>query len=155
MSKNMKKTMQLFLLTLLMMVSGTAAMAQSNTNGKLSREDLAVKQAQYIAKELALDEATTKKYVETYCQYQREKWAIGSQKGLSTTQRLERSQQILDLRKKYNATYLTFLTEAQLEQAYRLEKRLMDRMKQKKTKGNGNRTPRKCNLKVSSKCGCR
>lgn len=135
--------MQLFLMTLIFVVSGTAAMAQNKTDGKLSREDLSVKQAQYIAKELALDEATTKKYVETYCQYQREKWAIGSQKGLNTTQRLERSQQILDLRKKYNAIYLTFLTEQQLEKAYRLEKRLMDRMKQKKTKENGNRTPRK------------
>lgn len=135
--------MQLFLMTLIFVVSGTAAMAQNKTDGKLSREDLAVKQAQYIAKELALDEATTKKYVETYCQYQREKWAIGSQKGLNTTQRLERSQQILDLRKKYNAIYLTFLTEQQLEKAYRLEKRLMDRMKQKKTKENGNRMPRK------------
>lgn len=101
----------------------------------MSREELATKQAQYIAHELALDESTTNKYVETYCQYQREIWALGPRKGLTTEQRLERSQKILDLRKKYYHIYSGFLSEQQIDKAYKLEKKLLDRM----GKGNGKR----------------
>ena len=74
--------------------------------------------------------------METYCQYQHEVWALGSRKNLTTEQRLERSQQILDLRKKYNAIYRGFLTEQQLDKAYKLEKRLLDRMGKNKFKSN-------------------
>ena len=94
----------------------------------MSREELAVLQAEYIACELALDSATTHKYVDTYCRYQRDIWALGPRRGLTTEQRLARSQQILDLRKKYNAIYRGFLSEQQLDKAYRLEKQLIDRM---------------------------
>ena len=73
-------------------------------------------------------ESTTNKYVETYCQYQREIWALGPRKGLTTEQRLDRSQKILDLRKKYYHIYSGFLSEQQIDMAYKLEKKLLDRM---------------------------
>ncbi len=44
---------------------------------KLTREELAVKQAGYISRELAFDEKTSKKFEETYCNFQQELWALG------------------------------------------------------------------------------
>lgn len=131
----MTKLLRIILIAFIVVASGTAAMAQTDSGQRLSREELATKQAQYIARELALDEPTTNKYVETYCQYQHEVWALGSRKCLTTEQRLERSQKILDLRKKYYHIYSGFLSEQQIDKAYKLEKKLLDRM----GKGNGKR----------------
>lgn len=138
----MKQVLRVVLIAIMVVASGATAMAQSSGSQRLSREELATKQAQYIAHELALDEPTTDKYVETYCQYQREVWALGPRKGLTTEQRLERSQKILDLRKKYYHVYSGFLTEQQLDKAYKLEKRLLDRMGRSKGKRNNHRTRR-------------
>ena len=124
----MKQLLQVVLIAIMVVASGATAMAQNSGSQRLSREELATKQAQYIAHELALDEPTTDKYVETYCQYQRDVWALGSRKGLNTEQRFERSQKILDLRKKYYHIYSGFLSEQQIDKAYKLEKKLMDRM---------------------------
>lgn len=138
----MKQVLRVVLIAIMVVASSATAMAQSSGSQRLSREELATKQAQYIAHELALDEPTTDKYVETYCQYQREVWALGPRKGLTTEQRLERSQKILDLRKKYYHVYSGFLTEQQLDKAYKLEKRLLDRMGRSKGKRNNHRTRR-------------
>ncbi len=124
----MKQLLQVVLIAIMVVASGATAMAQNSGSQRLSREELATKQAQYIAHELALDEPTTNKYVETYCQYQREIWALGPRKGLTTEQRLDRSQKILDLRKKYYHIYSSFLSEQQIDKAYKLEKKLLDRM---------------------------
>lgn len=138
----MKQLLRIILIAIMVVASGTAAMAQGGDNQRLSREELATKQAQYIARELALDESTTNKYVEAYCQYQREVWALGPRKGLTTEQRLERSQKILDLRKKYYHIYSGFLPEAQIDKAYKLEKKLLDRMGKNKGKRKGNKNRR-------------
>lgn len=124
----MKQLLQVVLIAIMVVASGATAMAQNSGSQRLSREELATKQAQYIAHELALDEPTTNKYVETYCQYQRDVWALGPRKGLTTEQRLDRSQKILDLRKKYYHIYSGFLSEQQIDKAYKLEKKLLDRM---------------------------
>lgn len=131
----MKQLFRIILIAIMIVASGATAVAQNNSGQRLSREELATKQAQYIAHELALDESTTNKYVETYCQYQREVWALGPRKGLTTEQRLDRSQKILDLRKKYYHIYSGFLSEQQIDKAYKLEKKLLNRM----GKGNGKR----------------
>lgn len=131
----MKQLFRIILIAIMIVASGATAVAQNNSGQRLSREELATKQAQYIAHELALDESTANKYVETYCQYQRAVWALGPRKGLTTEQRLERSQKILDLRKKYYRIYSGFLSEQQIDKAYKLEKKLLDRM----GKGNGKR----------------
>lgn len=138
----MKQLFRIIIIAFIVAASGATAIAQDNGGQRQSREELAIKQAQYIARELALDESTTNKYVETYCQYQREVWALGSRKGLTTGQRLERSQQILDLRKKYYHIYSGFLTEPQLAKAYKLEKKLLDRMGKSKGKRNNHRNRR-------------
>lgn len=127
----MKTILRTLLVAITVMMCATAAMAQANDGKRLSREELAVNQAKYIAHELALDEATTNKYVETYCAYQKEVWALGPRKDLNVEQRLERSQKVLDLRKKYLAIYRGFLTETQVDRAYRLEKKVLDRMRTK------------------------
>lgn len=127
----MKTILRTLLVAITVMMCATAAMAQANDGKRLSREELAVNQAKYIAHELALDEATTNKYVETYCAYQKELWALGPRKDLNVEQRLERSQKVLDLRKKYLAIYRGFLTETQVDRAYRLEKKVLDRMRKK------------------------
>lgn len=124
----MKQLFRVILIAIMIVTSGATAVAQNNSGQRLSREELATKQAQYIAHELALDESITNKYVETYCQYQREIWALGPRKGLTTEQRLDRSQKILDLRKKYYHIYSGFLSEQQIDKAYKLEKKLLDRM---------------------------
>lgn len=131
----MKQLFRVILIAIMIVASGATAVAHNNSGQRLSREELATKQAQYIARELALNESTTNKYVETYCQYQREVWALGPRKVLTTEQRLERSQKILDLRKKYYHIYSGFLSEQQIDKAYKLEKKLLDRM----GKGNGKR----------------
>ena len=127
----MKTILRTLLVAITVMMCATATMAQANDGKRLSREELAVNQAKYIAHELALDEATTNKYVETYCAYQKEVWALGPRKDLNVEQRLERSQKVLDLRKKYLAIYRGFLTETQVDRAYRLEKKILDRMRKK------------------------
>lgn len=138
----MKQLLQTIIIAIVVMASGMSAMAQANSSQRLSRKELAVKQAQYIARELAFDKSNTDKYVETFCQYRNEVWALGPRKNLTTEQRFERSQQILDLRKKYNTIYRGFLTEQQLDRAYKLEKRLLNRMGKNKSKSRNHKNRR-------------
>lgn len=137
----MKKLFNFFLFAIIVMVSGSSAYAQNNNPKKkrISREELAVKQAKYITSEMALDDATAAKFEEAYCNFQREVWALGPRGGRKTNQangqtmeqRLEHSQRILDLRKKYYKIYQGFMTERQIDQAYRLEKRMKNRIQNK------------------------
>ena len=67
------------------MVMGTCMSANAqqtdndqNVRQRMSREQLAEVQANHIAKVIGLDEALTKKYVATYCDYQKELWNIGA-----------------------------------------------------------------------------
>lgn len=104
----LRKTI-LVALTLLMSV--LTLQAQVSGKQRISREQLAETQAQYIAKDFAFDDATTAKFVATYCEYQKELWAIGprpkkaqnetlseKQAEAQMQQQFSRSQRILDLR---------------------------------------------------------
>lgn len=111
---------------------------------KLTREELAVKQAEHISTELAFDDATSKKFKEAYCSFQRELWALGPSLGKQQSenpneeemkQRFERSQKILDLRRKYYAIYSTFLTQKQISRMYEIERDMMRRLSQQKSQG--------------------
>lgn len=107
-------------------------------NGKkMSREDFAAKQAAHISEELAFDEATSAKFQETYCAFQQELWALGpgldkpkpgEQGEEEIGERFERSQKILDLRKKYCDIYSTFLTQKQISRVYEIEQEMMHKM---------------------------
>lgn len=115
--------------------------AQSAQNQRISREQLAEKQARHIAHELAFDDATTQKYVSTYCAYQKEVWALGPRaKGIRSDNateaeaekankaRFEQNQKILALREKYYKEYSKFLTQKQIERAYYLEQQMIRRL---------------------------
>lgn len=123
----MKKLLHFILIIVMIAVCGVSASAKDTDSQKLAREKLAVRQATYIADKLDLDKETTQKYIDAYCRYQQKIWELGSEKGLNTEQRLDRSQKILDLRKKFYKEYKKFLTEEQIEKAYRLEKQIFDR----------------------------
>ena len=144
---------------IMMAICSTAVQAQTEQSKKqrISREELAEKQARHIAHELALDDATTEKYVATYKAYQQEVWALGPRvkrhSAVNTTEaeaeqankaRMERSQQILDLREKYYKEYSKFLTQKQIERAYELELQVMRRLARhhrQSTGGMDNRRP--------------
>ena len=85
-----------------------------NQKQRLSREQLAEKQAQYISRNLGLDEKTNAKFIETYTDCQKEVWALGprphhkkgemkmdAQTEQEIKQRFEMSEKILNIRQKY------------------------------------------------------
>lgn len=122
------------LVCLAMAVSATAQTPQQ----RMSREQLAETQAKYIARELAFDDNLSSQFVTTYCECQKEKWALGPRSGkdCSMQERFDRSQKLLDIRQKYYRLYSRFLTDRQIENVYKLERRMMHRM-QSKHKENG------------------
>ena len=142
-------------MSLALFVSMTLS-AQPNGK-KISREELALKQAEHISTELAFDGATSKKFKETYCSFQRELWALGPSLGKQQSenpneeemkQRFERSQKILDLRKKYYAIYSTFLTQKQISRMYEIERDMMRRLSQPKPQGARPQQPSKVRSNV-------
>lgn len=139
--KNLLKINLMSVLVLAFCIMGTAQDRQQ----RMSREQLAEKQAKHIAQELAFDEATTQRFVETFSAYQQEMWALGPKhKDEPTTdeeaeqaikERFERSQQILDLRRKYYEEYNKFLTPIQIQQVYKMERQVMNRLNKHRGKG--------------------
>lgn len=143
--KNMAKT---WLAALVLVACSLTMTAQSDNNQRMSREQLAEAQAKHIASELGLDEGTTKKYVETFCDYQKEIWALGPREtgkkkaemtDAETDQeiqaRFERSEKILSIRQKYYKRYSKFLTPKQIDRAYKLEREAMKRLAKHDKKG--------------------
>ena len=67
----MKKIFNVMMLVIAMMMFTVNSFAQApNNKQRLTREQLAEKQAQHIAKDLALDAETTTKFINTYTQCQ-------------------------------------------------------------------------------------
>ena len=140
----MKNLLKINLMAVLVLVFCTMATAQ-DPHQRMSREQLAEKQAKHIAHELAFDETTTQKFVETYCAYQQEVWALGPRQKPEPTndeeaeqaikERFERSQQILDLREKYYEEYSKFLTQKQIQRVYELERQAMNRLEKHHRQG--------------------
>lgn len=138
----MKKMLSLALCAIMMAVCSTAVQAQTEKSKKqrISREELAEKQARHIAHELALDDATTQKYVDTYKACQQEVWALGprvkrhqdnvteAEAEQANKARFEQSEKILKIREKYYKEYSKFLTQKQIERAYELERKSMNRL---------------------------
>ena len=137
----MNKMISMMVIAIAMLFTSINMSAQSNNQQRLSREELAEKQARHIAHELALDDATTQKYVATYKAYQQEVWALGprvkrhqadtateAEAEQANKARMEQSQKILELREKYYKEYSKFLTQRQIERAYELEQQVMRRL---------------------------
>lgn len=138
-------TMMMFIM---MTVFSIGASAQNNTKQRMSREQLAETQANYIANQIAMDDATAAKFKATYSAYQKELWAIGprlkaqrkggnydTQAEQNISERFRRSQQILDLREKYYKKYSQFLTQKQIERVYQLERQMMQRLGKRAQRG--------------------
>ncbi len=114
----------------------SASLSAQDRNHRISREELAVKQAEHICEALAFDKPTADRFKETYCSYQKELWALGPVKGKQDgdagkediEQRFERSQKILNLRKKYYGIYSTFLTQKQITRVYEIERNMMQKL---------------------------
>lgn len=149
--KNILKIALAVLMTALLGLSASAQNASQQQQQKKSREQLAEAQAHYIARQLALDDQTAAQFVATYCNAQKELWAIKPHmrgKGKYTTDadaqqainsRFERSQKILALREKYYKQYSRFLTQKQIARVYELERGMMKRLGQKKGRQCGRR----------------
>ena len=149
----MKKIFNVMMLVIAMTMFTVNSFAQApNKKQRLTREQLSEKQAKYIASDLALDDETTARFINTYTQCQKEIWALGSrprrddnnneeQIGQNIKKRFEMSEKILDIRQKYYKEYSKFLTQKQIQRVYKIEKNMMKRFAQRKGK-NGQRLMR-------------
>ncbi len=139
----MKNIIKVVVLIVAMMASNANLYAQKGEQQRITREQLAETQAQFIANEMAMDDETTRQFVETFCQFQKEIWALGprpkrekshlsdKEAEQAMNERFAHSQKILDLRKKYYLKYSKFLTTKQIEKVYVLERRMMNRLFQR------------------------
>ena len=154
----MNKMISMMVITIAMLFTSINISAQNNNQQRISREQLAEKQARHIAHELALDDATTQKYVTTYCAYQKEVWALGprvkrhqadnateAEAEQANKARMEQSQKVLALREKYYKEYSKFLTQKQIERAYELEQQVMRRLAKHHRQGAGSMKNRRPN----------
>lgn len=157
----MKKTFFITLLALMMSAGCNTATAQQQDNEKqrteraklrtdkerqrMTREQVAERQARHIAHSIALDEETTEKYVRTFCEYQKEVWALRSdRKGKrqaemsesdiekNINEKFDREEKLLAIRKKYYREYSKFMTQRQIQRAYELEKKATGQLVKRK-----------------------
>ncbi len=138
----MKNLIRIMLLVTAVFAFTCTASAQNRRGGeRISREQLAEKQAKHIAEELALSSEVSEKFIATYLKCQQEVWALGPRQGRqgkdskteSQTEseiqsRFDRSQKLLDIRKKYYAEYSKFLTAKQIDRVYKMEHQMMKRL---------------------------
>ena len=66
----MKSFLRIILLTVTMATFCVSTYAQKSDRQRMTREQLAEFQAEYIAKELEMDDMTTQQFIRTYCQLQ-------------------------------------------------------------------------------------
>ncbi len=150
----MKSILRVIALAIVVMASQAAAFAQESSKSettkeqRLSREELAEVQAKHIAKDLGFGDDVTEKFVETFCNCQKEIWALGprakTEKDKDMTEeeteamlkdRFAKSEKILSIRKKYYEEYSKFLTQTQIEQVYEKERKMMQRLGEKRQSG--------------------
>lgn len=138
-------------------ISATAAPQQTDRQSPADREQRVQMRAKRIATEIALDDAATSKFIDTYCDYHKEmrqlradsisgrkaraerhkdhkKEALSSKSEeeirQTITRNLDQSSKMLDIRKKYYAEYSKFLTQKQIARIYELDNRTPDHFRQ-------------------------
>lgn len=136
----MKSIFRILLFAMAMTAFCASAYAQKDSRQRMTREQLAETQAKYIAQEMAMDGTTSEKFVETFCRFQKEIWALGprpkrevsgrtdAETEQAIKERFAHSQKILNLRHKYYEEYSKFLSQQQIVRVYELEKKMMDRL---------------------------
>lgn len=145
----MKRTIRLIMLVLAVcLVSPAIASAKDRKQREERRtpEQIAEMQAGHIATRLKLDEETKAKFISVYCELQKEVRAVNDKNIRPTSEmsdeeiesailaRFERSQKILDIRRRGYDEYRKFLSPRQIEQVYRLEKQTKKRLFEHKSK---------------------
>ena len=121
----MKNMIKILVLAVAMITFNVSTYAQKSERQRMTREQLAEAQAHFIADEMAMDDTTAKQFVETFCQFQKDIWALGPRPKRDAS---HHSQKILDLRKRYYLKYSKFLTPKQIERVYELERKMMNRL---------------------------
>lgn len=142
----MNSIVKIFIVAIFMISSWATALAQQggqqrpNRQQRISREQLAEVEARHIAQELAFSDAVTEKFVTTYCNCQKEIWALGPRPRFNKQamsehdnekrikQRFAMSEKILKIRQKYYKEYSKFLTQTQIEKVYEQERKIMNRL---------------------------
>lgn len=142
----MKRMLTYAICAMMMAFCSSAVQAQDkpldnqSKKQRMTREQMAEAQAKHFARDLALDDATSQKFVKTFCDYQKELWALGPNKRQKKAEmtdaeteqaikaRMERSQKLLDLRQKYYNEYSKFLSPKQIQRIYDLEQQTMRRL---------------------------
>ena len=137
----MEKIIRTLLLAVMMTACCVTTNAQDKGKQRISREQLAETQARHIAQQLAFDDETTAKFVDTYSRCQKEVWSLAPRKRVgkgaskndreteeAIEERFDRSQKLLDIRKKYYKEYSKFLTPKQIQRVYSIEKNMMTRL---------------------------
>lgn len=116
--------------------SAPAYAAAKQKKEKPSSEQLAVKQACYIANSLNLDSKETQQFIDAYSRYQSEAMKIkqvpksnkapatDDEAGKLIKSQIESSEQQIKLHKKYYQIYSSFLTQTQIWEVYQLEKKI-------------------------------
>lgn len=140
------RKIRFIMLALMTVICVTSAKAQQpNEKQKVSREQIVETLAKHLANELALDDKTNDKFIETYINYRKELWTIApkhdrkkhktseteEQAAQNMQQKFERSQKMLDIRTKYYKQFSKFMTQKQIELMYNKEKNMMQRLKQR------------------------
>ncbi len=141
----MKTVFRLFLLLIVFSCNILVLSAQENNhNQRVSREQLAQMQAMHIAQDLAFSDEEKTRFIDVFCKCQGEIWALGPRVKKRNSnmseqdnaqviqQRFDRSQKILDIRKKYYKEYSKFLTQAQIAKVYEKERQIKRRMAKRK-----------------------
>lgn len=136
----MKNIFSILLFAMAMTTFCVSTYAQKDNRQRKTREEVAEAQAKYIAKEMAMDDATAEKFIATFCQFQKEIWALGPRPKREASDRTDteteqaikerfvHSQKILNLRQKYYEEYSKFLSQKQILRVYELERKMMDRL---------------------------
>lgn len=73
----MKRIISYMLMLVAFVAFSTPTFAQNNTKQRKTREQMVEAQAQHIAKKMAFDDATSTRFIKTFCEYQKEVWALG------------------------------------------------------------------------------
>lgn len=138
----MKNVISMVLLVTAIFAIAEPASAQHRKGSeRISREQLAEKQARHISERLCFTPGVNEKFITTYLRYQQEVWALGPRmnkpktSSMTETQadsaiqaRFDHSQKLLNIQKKYYAEYSKFLTAKQIERVYGMERQMMKRL---------------------------
>ena len=142
----MKTLVKLFVIAMLAVIPATTVAQNKKQPDPEKREAFAKAQATEIAKKLELNEDLTKKFTDTYLEYQKQMWTVGrigfnnrpkfedmteEQAKEENKARLDHQRKVLDIRSEYYEKYSKFLTQKQILRANELEKRMFARMMQK------------------------